>query len=100
MRSSGGSWQVGLTTCGSLNEIRSGELGQTTGQRGIPDFGKPKPIKVSYVRGTTTERALVIAGVHGTEQQGIEVAETLLRILPVTAAALHRDRRTVPVPAC
>ena len=62
-------------------QIRSGELGQTTGQRGIPDFGKPKPIKVSYVRGTTTERALVIAGVHGTEQQGIEVAETLLRDL-------------------
>lgn len=61
--------------------IRKGELGQTTGALGKPDkAGKPIPRKVEavFIRGSTDRRALVIAGVHGTEKQGIEVARLLI----------------------
>jgi hypothetical protein len=55
--------------------IRKGELGQTTGALGVKAAGKPvqRPIKVFFFQGSTDRRALVIAGVHGSEKQGIEV---------------------------
>ena len=49
--------------------IRQGRLGTTAGAR---------PVEVRFIQGTTSRKALVIAGVHGNEQQGIEVAGMLL----------------------
>lgn len=49
--------------------IRQGRVGTTAGLR---------PIEARFIQGSTSRRALVIAGVHGNEQQGIEVAEMLL----------------------
>jgi hypothetical protein len=46
----------------------SGRLGTTA---------KKRAIEVSYFPGKTKRRALVIAGVHGTERQGMEVANLL-----------------------
>lgn len=59
--------------------VRKGELGKTTGALGPKVGGKPvaRSIKATFIRGSTDRRALVIAGVHGTERQGIEVAERL-----------------------
>lgn len=61
-------------------KIRKGELGKTSGALGAKVAGKPvaRPIQVYYFRGSTDRRALVIAGVHGTEQQGMEVARMLI----------------------
>ncbi len=63
--------------------IREGELGQTTGARGVKVGRKPvkRQIKAFFFQGSTDRRALVIAGVHGSEKQGIEVAENLVRDL-------------------
>ncbi len=63
--------------------IRKGELGQTTGAFGPKPAGKavPQSIKVSFFQGSTDRRALVIAGVHGTERQGVEVANDLIHDL-------------------
>src|SRR5262249_40437110 len=49
--------------------IRQGRLGTTAGAR---------PVEAHFVQGTTDRKALVIAGVHGSEVQGIEVARMLL----------------------
>lgn len=49
--------------------IRQGRLGTTAGMR---------PVEAHFVRGSTDRKALVIAGVHGSERQGIEVARMLL----------------------
>jgi len=49
--------------------IRQGRLGTTT---------RARPVEAHFIQGTTTRRALVIAGVHGSERQGIEVARMLL----------------------
>ena len=63
--------------------IRKGQLGQTTGQFGPKVAGKPvaRPIEAYFFRGATDRRALVIAGVHGTERQGMEVARNLIHDL-------------------
>ena len=45
------------------------------------------PIQVHFFRGTTNRRALVIAGVHGSEVQGIEVAQHLITDLQAGMAA-------------
>ncbi len=37
-----------------------------------------QPIELSYVEGVSAQRALVIAGVHGQERQGIDVARMLI----------------------
>jgi hypothetical protein len=60
--------------------IRAGELGKTTGAGGPNIPGKPeaRPVKAFFFRGSTDRRALVIAGVHGSERQGMEVVELLL----------------------
>jgi hypothetical protein len=54
--------------------IRLGELGTSAGGRSV---------EAHFIQGTTSRRALVIAGVHGTEVQGIEVARMLLADLAV-----------------
>jgi hypothetical protein len=64
--------------------IRKGQLGTTSGAAGKKDkSGKPvqRPVEALFFRGTTDKRALVIAGVHGTEQQGIQVARMLIQDL-------------------
>ncbi len=50
------------------HRIRKGRLGTST---------KSRPVEASFYRGETDRRALVIAGVHGSELQGIEVAQIL-----------------------
>lgn len=49
--------------------IRQGRLGTTAGAR---------PVEAHFIQGTTNRKALVIAGVHGSERQGIEIAGMLL----------------------
>jgi hypothetical protein len=64
--------------------IRKGQLGTTTGATGKPGpGGKPvqRPVEAFFFRGATDKRALVIAGVHGSEQQGIQVARMLIQDL-------------------
>ncbi|MGE5602424.1 MAG: hypothetical protein ACM30E_05210 [Nitrososphaerales archaeon] len=64
--------------------IRRGELGRTTGAlgpRGPSGAPVPRPVQAFFFRGATARRALVIAGVHGTERQGIEVARLLINDL-------------------
>jgi hypothetical protein len=60
--------------------IRQGKLGDTTGKFGPKVAGalKPRPVDAHFFRGSTDRRALVIAGVHGTEQQGTDVARMLI----------------------
>ena len=89
--------------------IRRGELGRTSGALGPPDrLGRPvpRPVEAVFVRGTTTRRALVIAGVHGTERQGIEVARMLIADLQtrqphftvILVPSLFPDNAAVPPP--
>jgi hypothetical protein len=61
-------------------QVRNRELGRTRGWTGPTRTGSalPRSITVRYVPGRTARRALVIAGVHGSEVQGIEVAQQLL----------------------
>lgn len=54
--------------------IRRGELGRTKGPA-------RRAIQAVFFRGVSSRRALVIAGVHGSERQGIEVAQMLIRDL-------------------
>ena len=93
--------------------IRMGKLGDTTGKRvdeivkkdpttGDPVIdpttrkpvkeivtrtlsAKPQPIEARFFKGSTDRRALVIAGVHGSEKQGIEVANMLINDLKSSA---------------
>jgi len=64
-------------------QVRRRELGKTTGWAGPTGKGSTaqRSITVRYVAGRTADRALVIAGVHGSEVQGVEVAEQLLKDL-------------------
>ena len=59
--------------------IRQGKLGDTIGARSPKK--KPQPVQVNFFQGSTDRRALVIAGVHGSEKQGIEVANMLIHDL-------------------
>jgi uncharacterized protein DUF4157/succinylglutamate desuccinylase/aspartoacylase family protein len=54
--------------------VRQGELGKTASSA-------KRSIQAVFIRGTSARRALVIAGVHGSERQGIEVAQTLIKDL-------------------
>jgi hypothetical protein len=56
----------------------AGELGTSA---------KKNAVKAHYFPGTTTRRALVIAGVHGSERQGIAVANLLMADLKATPPA-------------
>jgi hypothetical protein len=64
-------------------QMRRRELGKTTGWAGPSGTGstKQRSITVRYFAGRTERRALVIAGVHGSEVQGVEVAEQLIKDL-------------------
>lgn len=67
--------------CWLAVRVLRGELGMSGGvtrAEGAPRDVPPQPVTVSYVEGRSSERALVIAGVHGSERQGIEVAQALL----------------------
>jgi Domain of unknown function (DUF4157) len=61
-------------------QVRSRVLGTTTGWAGPKGKGPKtrRSITVRYFPGRTTRRALVIAGVHGSEVQGMEVAQQLI----------------------
>jgi hypothetical protein len=59
--------------------IWQGKLGDTTGARSPKK--KAQPVTVNFFQGSTDRRALVIAGVHGSEKQGIEVANMLIHDL-------------------
>lgn len=66
--------------------ILGGQLGMSGGvtKAEAPQLAAdiaPQPIVVHFVKGRSDERALVIAGVHGSERQGIEVAQALLATL-------------------
>ena len=64
-------------------KILAGQLGMSAGisakdnkklKKDIPS----QPIEVYFFPGATDERALVVAGVHGSERQGIRVAQMLI----------------------
>lgn len=80
-----------FTSAGDLavaQQILEGELGKTAGTyAGAPASLKktPRRVEALFFRGTSEKRALVIAGVHGTEKQGVEVAEMLRKDLAATA---------------
>jgi hypothetical protein len=63
--------------------VRQGRLGQTSGALGPKSAGRPvpRPIEAHFFRGVTDRRMLVIAGVHGSESQGVEVAQILINDL-------------------
>jgi hypothetical protein len=66
--------------------IMSGKLGMSGGvttkeSRRLKKDIPPQPIEVSFVEGRSDQRALVVAGVHGSERQGIDVARALLDVL-------------------
>ena len=65
--------------------IRGGKLGQTAGTK-VAGKTVTRPVEVTFFRGATDRRALVIAGVHGSEQQGIEVARRLISDLQASSA--------------
>ena len=67
-------------------QIRQGRLIENSRSFG-PQTMPTNPIQVHFFRGTTNQRALVIAGVHGTEVQGIEVAQHLITDLQAGMAA-------------
>lgn len=56
----------------------------------------PLPVRAFFVPGETDARALVIAGVHGSEQGGIEVVEMLLAELRAMAHRPHATLIVVP----
>ena len=60
--------------------VRAGKLGQSAGTK-VAGKTVTRPVEVTFFRGSTDRRALVIAGVHGSEQQGIEVARRLINDL-------------------
>jgi hypothetical protein len=60
------------------HQIRHGKLGDTQGWTTGAKKPTPRPVKAVFFQGTSDRRALVIAGVHGTETQGMEVADRLI----------------------
>ncbi|HEX8693771.1 MAG TPA: DUF4157 domain-containing protein [Longimicrobium sp.] len=57
----------------------------------------PSPVKAYFFPGRSQERALVIGGVHGSEQSGIEVVEELRRSLASAPKAPYFTTILVPV---
>ncbi len=57
---------------------------------------KKRDLKAYFFPGTSDERALVIAGVHGNEQGGIEVVEMLLETLRTAAVRPYYSVIVVP----
>ncbi|MEE6272664.1 hypothetical protein V2J56_04795 [Georgenia sp. MJ206] len=79
-------FQLALALLG-LKGLLSGPFGMPVG---VDSAGQP--IRAHLVPGAIDEVALVVAGVHGSEQSGVEVAERLLDQL-----AVHRPYFTVVV---
>ena len=64
-------------------KLLAGKLGMTAGikAKGQPGLSKDipsQPVEVYFFPGVSQERALVVAGVHGSERQGIRVARMLI----------------------
>ena len=64
-------------------KILAGKLGMSSGitKKDVPRLTADipsLPIEAHFIPGASNERALVIAGVHGSERQGIEVARVLI----------------------
>lgn len=55
-----------------------------------------RPVEAFFFPGTSDERALVVAGVHGSEQGGIEVAEMLIQTLRNAVRRPHYSVIVVP----
>ena len=70
------------------SSIRKGKLGDSRGWFDAKDKAKPtpRPVQAFFFPGSTARRALVIAGVHGSERQGMEVVEMLMAALQDKAA--------------
>jgi hypothetical protein len=68
--------------CWVALKVMGGKLGMSQGltkkESGLKKDIPSLPIEVSFVQGLSNERALVIAGVHGSERQGIDVARALI----------------------
>lgn len=79
-------------------QVRWRELGKTAGWAGPKGTGSTvkRSITVRFVAGRTARRALVIAGVHGSEVQGVEVAEQLLTDLSNAQNAPEMSAVIVP----
>jgi hypothetical protein len=73
--------------------------GSTTGVAKVPGGTPipPSPVKAYFFPGRSTERALVIGGVHGSEQSGIEVVEELRKSLAASPTAPYFTTILVPV---
>jgi hypothetical protein len=57
----------------------------------------PSPIKCYFIQGRSSERALIIGGVHGSEQSGIEVVERLKASLESATTSPYFTTILVPV---
>ena len=79
-------------------QVRRRELGKTTGWTGPDGKGASvqRSVAVTYVPGRTARRALIIAGVHGSEVQGVEVAQQLLKDLANTQSPPEMSAAIVP----
>jgi hypothetical protein len=68
--------------CWVALKLLGGKLGMSQGitkkESGLKKDIPSQPVEVSFVQGLSDERALVIAGVHGSERQGIDVARALI----------------------
>jgi hypothetical protein len=73
--------------------------GSTTGVAKAPGGTSiaPSPVKAYFIPGRSSERALVIGGVHGAEQSGIEVVEELRKSLASSPKAPYFTTILVPV---
>lgn len=69
-------------------QIRQGQLSETSfGINPRNSSSGPPPVRAHFFPGTTARRALVVAGVHGIEVQGVEVANQLITDLQTGLSA-------------
>lgn len=71
-------------------QIRRGQLVENSGTVGPQKMPK-QPIKAHFFQGTTNRRALVIAGVHGSEVQGVEVVNHMIEDLKKGSQKIHPE---------
>jgi len=73
--------------------------GSTTGLAKAPGGTTiaPSPVKAYFIAGRSAERALVIGGVHASEQSGIEVVQKLVTSLAAAPTAPYFTTILVPV---
>jgi hypothetical protein len=69
-------------------QIRQGQLSETSfGINPHNSSSGPPPVRAHFFPGSTARRALVVAGVHGNEVQGVEVANKLIADLQTGLSA-------------